>query len=113
MRQVLLLRFADGRFVESILRAVGSDRLVRVAVPKEWRGVLAEHGFDVSPISSFLFAGRLLRQLAAAIRGMFGVLGRGLTLSSRTPSRRARVAYFVGLVQDNLPPPGKVDPRSD
>ena len=103
VRQTVLLRFADARFVESLLRSAGVNRAVLAPIPSEWRPVLAKHGFRSSSLCTALFMGQALLLLGAAVRQMMRVLGLGFQRAARVETGTHRAAFFVGLGPDNLP----------
>lgn len=106
VRQQLLLRFADRRFVEALLRSVGTGRPVRAAIPGEWREVLSRHRFRTSALCSAMFIGRAAFLLGAALRQMARVLRLGIRRTGVGSHSLHGAAYFDGLGPDNLPPTG-------
>ncbi len=105
VRQYLLIRVGGLDLNRALLLALGSDQgKVIFPLPREWREVLTQHGFDVAH-----FRSALLWQLYVCALLLYGIGMIGKVAIAGTVSRKGAdvhlksYAYFAALGPGNLP----------
>lgn len=105
VRQYLLVRVGGVNLNCALLLALGNERSsVVFPLPKEWRNVLTQHGFEIAHLRS-----AVLWQLYVCALLLYGVvkIGKiafaGITSGKNTDPKPKRHAYFADLVPGNLP----------
>jgi polysaccharide biosynthesis PFTS motif protein len=105
VRQYLLVRVGGLELNRALLLALGKKKgSVIFYLPKEWRDILEQHGFEVAH-----FRSSVLWKLYICAAWLYGVLQivkitfAGMTLRQDTNRKSKRHVYFVDLGLDNLP----------
>ena len=105
VRQYLLVRVGGINLNRAMLLASGNEQgQVVFPLPREWRGILTQHGFNVAHLRS-----AVLWQLYVCALLLYGVvkIGKiafaGITSGKNADPKPKRHAYFADLVPGNLP----------
>lgn len=106
VRQYLLIRVGGINLNHALLLALGKDKgRVAFPLPKEWRNILAQHGFEIAH-----FRSALLWQFYVCALLLYGVAKISQIAIAGIGSRKCAeanpksYAYFVALGPGNLPP---------
>ena len=105
VRQYLLARLGGNSLNRALLLAIGKEHgRVIYPLPKEWRDVLKQYGFDVANLRSallwqFYFFARLIYGVVLIGRIVFD----GIVSRKSQDFKQKRYAYFADLGLGNLP----------
>jgi polysaccharide biosynthesis PFTS motif protein len=110
LRQYLLVRIGGMKLNKIILFSMGKARKTIIhPLPKEWRVVLSEYGFDVAHRrSSFLWQ---IYIFLALFYGVFQIFNEIVLLCKSLPANKIKYnyAYFVNLNSTNIPKSNKAN----
>jgi polysaccharide biosynthesis PFTS motif protein len=107
VRQYLLLRLGGINLNCALLLALGKEHgQVVYPLPKEWRDVLKQHGFNVANLrSSLLWQLYIFAALLYGVALIGKIVFAGIASVKNKDFKQKRHAYFDGLGLGNLPQP--------
>lgn len=105
VRQYLLVRVGGLNLNRALLLALGKDRgRVVFPLPREWRAVLMQHGFEIAHFrSALLWQFYVCALLLYGIAKIGGIAFAGIISGEKSVLNQRHYAYFADLGTGNLP----------
>lgn len=105
VRQYLLARLGGNSLNRALLLALGKEHgKVVYPLPKEWRDVLKQYGFNVANFrSTLLWQAYVFAALLFGVALICRIVFSAIVLRKNKDFKKNRYAYFANLVSGNLP----------